>query len=278
MQVIDNLLKWFSFRYVNILKEGFEEPFPFSQKTQPNHCRSCSMSVSCIPLDFLQFKEIASLFEQADVKIIRTSNSRLKMEEHGEKHSRMTRVMLLLTGEGTTLTKEWHCGTQTLESITSHSSSWLQDSPYPPLESNRIESNQNQIPTSLDVLRKMRPSLSTMRMAVAGSVIKDEKASANGFLRNTTRSAKAPGATTPTSPSMLKSWAHVVVAERSTDAGLWTRHRSENSSSWCLCMPPNKSLPKQMFTPWFSANASASKPLPRRSLTCHIHVIRSIEQ
>lgn len=124
----------------------------------------------------------------------------------------------------------------------------------------------------------MRPSLSTMRMAVAGSVIKDEKASANGFLRNTTRSAKAPGATTPTSPSMLKSWAHVVVAERSTDAGLWTRHRSENSSSWCLCMPPNKSLPKQMFTPWFSANASASKPLPRRSLTCHIHFIRSIEQ
>ena len=135
---------------------------------------------------------------------------------------------------------------------------------------NGIESNQNQIPTSLDDLRKMRPSLSTMRMAVAGSVIKDEKASANGFLRNTTRSAKAPGATTPTSPSMLKSWAHVVVAERSTDAGLWTRHRSENSSSWCLCMPPNKSLPKQMFTPWFSANASASKPLPRRSLTCHI--------
>ena len=69
-----------------------------------------------------------------------------------------------------------------------------------------------------------------MSLSVCSGVV-STRMSSSGLPSITSRSASAPGATTPSSPSRHSSRAAVVVAERIRSAGGWTWDRMTNSCS-----------------------------------------------
>src|SRR5260221_12746289 len=85
----------------------------------------------------------------------------------------------------------------------------------------------------------------------------------SGLPSTASRSAKAPGATTPSRPSWPRISAPISVALRMISAGLSTWARMANSPDWWTCSSPKRSVPNAIFTP--AARAISSERVPTDS-------------
>src|SRR6266545_2304921 len=121
-----------------------------------------------------------------------------------------------------------------------HASLWTNSSRW--IGSVRTRSDPGSAATAqARLLAWMVPAFMTSLRWRSGSVMTSSRWS--GSPSTTSRSAIAPGATTPTWPSIRSSRAATVVAERITSAAGCTRDRRVNSLSWRRCMPPSRSVP-----------------------------------